>query len=140
VVENPIHIEVAADFTGSQAMELITHRSPTQQIGSAAVHLAGARSTEGEVNASILVQPVGFIEQLRNLLHFIDNDLTYGLAGRELGPEQFRVLKIPPKFLSLDLSTRHPDKPQPTAWSCLSAVVPKGRMSPYQALEGAVNA
>ena len=102
VVENAIQIEIFTDLGGSQTVKFITHRSASKQIGLAALNLAGARTTEGEMNTTILVQPVGFIEQLRNLLHLVDHYLADGLLSGELGSEQFRVVQIAAKFLGFE--------------------------------------
>ena len=102
VVEHAIQIKISADLGCSQAVKLITHRPSAKQISLAALDLAGARTTKGEVNTTILVQPVGFIEQLRNFLHLVDNYLTYRLLGGKLGSEQFRVVKIAAKLLGFE--------------------------------------
>ena len=102
MVEDSIQIEVFADLGCGQAVKLIPHRPAAKQIGLATLDLAGARTTEGEVNATILVQPVNFVEQLRDLLHLVDDYLVYGLAGFDLGSEQLWVVKIAAKFLGFE--------------------------------------
>jgi hypothetical protein len=82
--------------------KLITHRSASQQIGLAALNLAGARTAECEVNTTILVEPERFIEQWRNLLYYVNHYLVDGLLGDELGSKQFRIVKIAAKFLGFE--------------------------------------
>src|SRR6266542_1626158 len=102
VVEHASQIEVFSDLGRGQAMKFVTDRPAAKQISVAALDLAGARTTEGEVNAAILVQPVGFVEQLRNLLHLVDNYLEYGLVSFELGSKQLGVVKIAAEFLGFE--------------------------------------
>ena len=82
---------VQLDADWNEQLAISQHRVQTE-----------ARTTEGEVNAAILVQPVGFVEQLRNFLHLVDNYLAYGLVSFELGSKQLGAVKIAAKFLGFE--------------------------------------
>ena len=83
-------------------MQLIPHRPPAKKVGLTTLDFAGARPTECKVNAAVLVQPVHFIEELRDLLHLVDHHLANGGASRELGPEEIGVLQVAAVLLSLE--------------------------------------
>jgi hypothetical protein len=61
-------------------MQLVPKRSPAKEIGLAAFNFSGARSAQSKPNAAVLVQPVNLIEELRYLLHLINDDLADGIA------------------------------------------------------------
>ena len=48
------------------------------------------------------MQPVGFVEQLRHLLDFVDDHLAHGFLRCDLGAEQLRVLQVAAVLLGLE--------------------------------------
>ena len=103
MVEHAVQLEVTADLVRRQAVELVAHRPPPEQVGGAALHLARARAAESEVEAAILEEPVHLVEQRRHLLDLVDHDL---LAGRrrirlELLPQELRASQIAAELLGL---------------------------------------
>ena len=78
VVEHSVQIEFAPELARRQAVELVAHGPPTEQVGRAALHLARARPAKREVKPSVLDEPMHFVEQRRNFLDFVDDDLAPG--------------------------------------------------------------
>jgi len=68
----------------------------------AAFHLAGARSTESELHAAVLDQPVHLVQDLRHLLDFIDHHLSNGWSGGQLLAQPFRILQVAPILFRLE--------------------------------------
>ena len=103
MVEHPRQVEVVSDLTRRQAVKVVAKRPPTEQIGGAAPHLARARSAQREVQSAVLDQPVHLVEQRRNLLDLVDDDLPSGLRSFcvDLLAQQLRIDGVAPELVCL---------------------------------------
>ena len=63
---------------------VMQHGATTEQVGGAALDFACARSTECELETSVLEEPMSFIEQCGNFLDFVDDDLAITIFLSEL--------------------------------------------------------
>jgi hypothetical protein len=96
---HPVEIKIACYLLRRQAVQLVPKRPPAKEIGLAAFNLTGARSTQGKANTAVLVQPMNLVQKLRHLLHFIDDDLTNGIARPERFAKQLWILQITAKLV-----------------------------------------
>jgi hypothetical protein len=94
VIEEAVEVAVRPDLGGGDAVQLAPHRAAAEQVGGAALHLAGARSTESEMHAAVLEQPMHLVQDLRHLLDFIDHHLSNGWSGCQLLAQPFRILQV----------------------------------------------
>lgn len=102
VVQHALQIEFTPDLDSGQAVQLVAHRPSAQQIGVAAFHLARARAAESEADGAVFMQPVGFVEERRDLLDLVDDHMAHGFLRCDLSTEQLRVLQIASVLLRLE--------------------------------------
>ena len=59
-------------------MELVAKGAPAQEIGGASLDLSGAGAAKSEVHVTVLHEPVHFVEQRRDFLDLVNDDLCVG--------------------------------------------------------------
>jgi hypothetical protein len=115
VVEHPVEVEVVTELYGAQPVHLVSEGPSAQEVGSTSLHLASAGAAECEPQAAVLDEPVDFVEQRRDLLDLVDDDLRIGrgphglellpqiLGMREVSAELLRPEKIDPRHIRIAL-------------------------------------
>ena len=94
-VQSAIDLEARSDLHRRQSVQLAPFAAAPQQVRLPAAHLAGARSTQREVDAAPFHEPVHDVEQRRHLLHLVDHDEA-GTVPALLLNQKFRCLQIAP--------------------------------------------
>jgi hypothetical protein len=88
VVQRPEEVETAVQPVGCgklgrhQRKHLEPPGAATEQVGSPAFQLAGARPAENEPQPPVLDQPVHLVENAGHLLHLVEDDRAIQLGRR----------------------------------------------------------